>query len=154
MNRLFQMGAATLTALLLLSACGGEPEQPAANAGASASRSAPAPNAAPVPALAGAWTVIAINGAAPRQVWPMAVTATAGEFAIQSDCRRFAWAYRQDRNIVEFKPLATRECARMRSPDESQVGDLVGFANIAMFTDAGREVEITGPGGRLTLARR
>jgi hypothetical protein len=145
---------AGLPVLMLLAACGGAAEQPAANAGANESSPAAKPATAPVPSLAGTWTVTKINGAAPRQVWPLAVTATADEFAIQSECRRFAWKYRQDRNIVQFTPLPVRDCARQRSPDETQIEDPITLANIAMFSGEGNEVQITGPGGRMTLVRR
>jgi hypothetical protein len=155
MNRTSCLAAAISPVLMLLAACGGGSEQPAVNASANESSPAPKPAAAaPVPSLAGTWAVTKINGAAPRQVWPMTATFAPDAFTIQSECRRFVWKYRQQGNIVEFTSPAVRDCSRMRSPDETQIEDPVTLANIAMFSDDGREVQITGPGGRITLTKR
>lgn len=148
------MTRALLPLLLLLAACGREPEQPAAANAAENQADAAAPAPAAVPSLTGAWTVTQINGAAPEQVWPMTVQVTPDRFTVTSECRTFAWGFRQDRNVVQFSPQAGSDCARVKSPAELVVEKPIGLANIAMFSNEGREVELSGPGGRVTLARR
>ena len=143
--------SAALAAMILLTSCGRPAEQPAAN---QAAKAPPKPAAAPVPSLAGTWTVTNINGYPPTQVWPLAATAAGDQFTVRSDCRTFVWKYRQDRNIVQLTPQPTRECSRGRSPDEERIEEPVTLANIAMFSKDGREVQLTGSGGRITLARR
>jgi hypothetical protein len=137
--------------LAFVGACSPSADQPPANK----ADSAQAPQAAPaVPPLAGEWTVTQIDGQAPDQIWPMTATAADGRFIIHSECRQLSWTYRQDRNIVQFAPAAGKECGRVRSPAEHQADKAVKLANIAMFSDEGRAVELSGPGGRLAMTRR
>jgi len=145
------MKQTVLAVSLLLAACSPSAEPPPAN-GAEPQTEAAAPSA--VPPLAGSWTVTAINGEAPGQVWPMTVEASAGRFTLKSECRSFSWAYTQDRNLVRFTSQPGRDCARTRSPAELMVEKPVDLANIAMFTDEGRSVELSGPGGRVSMTRR
>jgi len=92
--------------------------------------------------------------AAALSVWPMTVEASGGRFTLSSECRSFAWSYTQDRNVVAFTSQPGRDCARVRSPAELSVEKPVSLANIAMFSNEGREVELSGPGGRVAMARR
>ena len=155
------MTRAVLPILVLVSACGQGAEQPQANsAGNAAANQAAAnaaqPAAAAVPSLVGEWTITSINGRAPDQIWPMVARVTADSFTIQSECRRMAWTFRQDRNVIQLAPDpgSSTDCARVRSPAELMIEKPVGLANIAMFGSDGREVELTGPGGRVTMTRR
>ncbi len=144
----------TLVLLLLLSACGGPAEEPAANQPqANAAEPAPAPKA-DVPSLAGEWTITQVNGAAPRQTWPMTASVGDGRFTIQSECRTFTWALSQQGNIVQFTSGSAGGCERTRSPAEEMIEQPVGQANIAMFSNEGREVQLSGPGGIVTMTRQ
>lgn len=142
-----------LPVFLALAACGQPAEQPAANR---AEPAAEQPEVAPVPSLEGEWTISRINGAAPDQVWPMNVSIGGGRLLIRSECRTMAWSFRQDRNIVQLEPDpgASADCARVRSPAEVLVEKPIELANIAMFSNDGREVQLTGPGGSVTIAQR
>ena len=143
--------------ILLLAACGQPAEQPAANQPANETEATAAePEAAAVPSLQGEWAITEIKGDAPDQIWPMVARIGADSFVIQSECRRMAWGFRQDRNIVQLTPDpgSSAECARPRSPAEQLVEKPVSLANIAMFSKEGREVELSGPGGRVIMTRR
>ena len=135
----------------LFAACSPPAEAPPANL---AEPEAAAAAQAEAPSLDGAWTVTAINGAPPAQVWPMTVEIAGGSFALTSECRRMEWGISQDRNIVRFTPRPGRECARVKSPAELMVEKPIGLANIAMFSNEGSEVELSGPGGRIAMSRR
>ena len=140
--------------LLLLSACGA-PEQPAANAVENeANSTAPEPTPPAVPSLAGEWRITQIAGMAPDQVWPMNVSVAGGRFTLASECRRMEWGLAQNRNVVQFTPRPGQDCARVRSPAELMIEKPIGLANIAMFANDGRDVELSGPGGRVMMTRR
>jgi hypothetical protein len=143
---------ALIPIVLLLSACGQPAEQPAANQ--AEPQAAEQQEAAPVPSLAGSWTITTINGAAPDQVWPMTVSVGEGRFTIASECRRMAWSFNQDRNIVELEPAAGADCPRVRSPAEIAIEKPLNLANIAIFSNEGAEVQLSGPGGTVTMVRR
>ena len=141
-----------LPLVLLVAACSGT-EQPATNA-VENEADASAADPAAVPSLVGAWRITQINGAAPVQVWPMTAEVTADRFTLTSECRKMAWEFKQDRNVVQLTPQAGQDCARARSPAEISVEKPVGLANIAIFSNEGRDVDLSGPGGRLTMTRR
>jgi hypothetical protein len=147
------LNGSILAILLSVAACSQGAEQPATN------RTQPSEDrqeAAPVPSLAGEWIVTQINGTNPDQIWPMTAEVGNGRFTIVSECRKTAWNVRQDRNIVQFTPApeASVDCARIQSPAEEVADKAIKLANIAMFVDEGRTVEISGPGGRLAMTRR
>jgi hypothetical protein len=148
------MTRSILPLLLLLSACEGA-QQPADKVVGNEANAVTADQApAAAPSLVGGWTVTQINGAAPVQVWPMTVAVTADRFTLTSECRQMAWGLKQDRNVVRLTPQAGRDCARVRSPAELTIEKPLNLANIAMFSNEGRQVELSGPGGRVTLTRR
>jgi hypothetical protein len=158
MNRF--VTSAALVILVATAACSGEKREPAANEAANGTANTTANEAAPpaaaVPSLVGEWTVTQINGKASDQVWPMIARVTPDRFTIASECRKMAWSFHQDRNVVhlEADSAGSAECGRVRSPAENAVEKPVGLANIAMFSDRGRSVELSGPGGRVTMTRR
>jgi hypothetical protein len=138
---------------LALAACSKPAEQqPAANNAAAPEANAVAQ--APVPSLEGEWVVDQTNGKTPDQVWPMTAEATKDRFTIHSECRTMSWTYTQNRNLVTFTPVAGGECSRVRSPAEDIANATVKLANIAMFSDEGRTVQISGPGGTISMSRR
>ena len=145
MNRLI------LPFLLCVAACSPAAEQPAAN---QAEASAAQEEAAPVPALAGNWNVTAINGKPLTQIFTMTAAVTGDRLTINSDCVAMTWSYRQDRNLVTFTKVSTRECPRGRTLNEDQAEKALGMANIAIFSDEGREVQLSGAGGTVTMTRR
>lgn len=139
-----------LPMLLLLAACTPAADEPANEADAPAAEE----EAAPVPSLAGDWRVSAINGRGLTQPHPMDASFTGDRLTIRSDCVRMAWDYHQDRNIVTFGSVSESGCPGSRMPDESQVQGAISQANIAMFSQNGDEVNLSGPGGSVTMTRR
>ena len=136
--------------VLLLAACSPSAEQPPAK-----QAETPAPEAKePVPSLEGEWVVDQLNGAALDQTWPMTAEATANKFTIVSECRRLTYAMTQQGNIVKFTPLPGGDCERFKSPAEFLAEKGVELANIAMFADDGRTVQLSGPGGTVSMSRR
>lgn len=139
-------------AVLSLAACSKPAEQPAANNAASVAASETAQ--VPVPSLEGEWVVEEANGQAPDQIWPMTAEATKDRFTITSECRKMGWTFKQDRNLVQFTSAAGVECGRVRSPAELLANNTVKLANTAIFSDEGKTVQISGPGGTVTMTRR
>jgi hypothetical protein len=138
---------------LSLAACSqsADQRQPVAN-NAEGAESAPAQ--APAPSLEGEWVVEQANGKAPDQLWPMTAEATKDRFTIVSECRRMSWTFKQDGNFIQFRPASGVECGRVRSPAELLADSTVKLANTAFFTDDGRTVQISGPGGTISMTRR
>ena len=139
-------------AVLSLGACSKPAEQPAANTSAPAATNETAQAA--VPSLEGDWVVEQANGQAPDQIWPMTADATKDHFTILSECRKMGWTYKQDRNLVQFTPAAGVECGRVRSPAELLANNTVKLANTVIFSDEGKTVQISGPGGTISMTRR
>lgn len=147
--------SSSLMLLLLLCACGPTAEEPANQAEPAASQPARSEQEKRViPSLAGQWTVTHINQAAPRQTWPLEAAVTDSRLTLQSECVRMAWDYRQDGNIVQFTSVPVESCERVLSPAEEMVSEPIGLANIAMFSNEGREVLLSGPGGTVAMRRR
>ncbi len=142
--------------IVLLAACGQPAGEPATNQPANVVTENLSKPAADVPSLVGEWTIATIKGNPPDQIWPMVARVTPDSFSIQSECRRFAWTFRQNGNVVQLAPdpRSSADCARVRSPAEDLIEKPVGLANIAMFSDEGRKVELSGPGGLVTMTRR
>ena len=141
-------------AVLCLAACSKETPAPANNANSVETNTAEAPAA--VPSLVGLWTVSQINGAAPDQIWPMTAEITADKFVLTSECRKLGYDFHQDRNIIHLTPSAaiSANCGRVKSPAEQAIEKPLSLANIAMFSNEGRSVEFSGPGGRVMMSRR
>ena len=138
---------------LALVACSRSAEQqPAANNAATPEAKEVAQ--APVPSLEGDWVVEQANGKTPDQIWPMTADVTKDRFTIHSECRTMTWTFTQNRNLVQFTPVPGGECGRVRSPAEDIASATVKLANIAMFSDEGRTVQISGPGGTISMTRR
>ena len=135
---------------LLLTACSPSAEQPAAN-----QAETPAPEARErVPSLEGEWVVDQLNGGALDQTWPMTAEVTADKFTIVSECHRLRYEMSQQGNIVKFTQVPGDDCARFKSPAEQLAEKSVKLANIAMFSDDGRTVQLSGPGGTVSMSRR
>ena len=140
-----------LSALALsLAACSPSAEQPPANQVES-----PAPEEKkPVPSLEGEWVVDQLNGGALDQTWPMTAEVTADKFTIVSECHRLRYEMSQQGYIVKFTQVPGDDCARFKSPAEQLAEKSVKLANIAMFSDDGRTVQLSGPGGTVSMSRR
>jgi hypothetical protein len=65
-----------------------------------------------------------------------------------------SWTYRQDRNLIQFTPATGVECSRVRSPAELLANNTVKLANTVIFSDEDRTMQISGPGGTITMTRR
>ena len=139
-------------AVLSLAACSQPAEQPPANEAAAAEANDIAQ--APVPSLEGEWVVEQGNSKPLDQIWPMTAEATKDRFTITSECRQMSWTFKQDRNLVQFTPAGGAECGRVRSPAELLANNTVKLANTVVFAEEGRAVQISGPGGTLSLTRR
>ena len=141
-------------AILSLAACSDQADQqpPAANEGAAVEANEAAQAA--VPSLEGEWVVEQANGKAPDQIWPMTAEATKDRFTIVSECRKMSWTFKQDRNLIQFTPSAGVECGRVRSPAELLANNTAKLANTVIFSDEGRAVQISGPGGTISMTRR
>jgi len=109
---------------------------------------------AAVPSLEGEWVVEQLNGNNPDQIWPMTAEATKDHFTIISECRKMSWTFKQDRNLIQFTPSAGVECGRVRSPAELLASNTAKLANTVIFSDEGRAVQISGPGGTISMTRR
>lgn len=136
---------------LCLAGCSPAAEERAAN-----QVQAPAAEEKPadVPSLAGEWSVTASGGQPLTQVFPMTASVTGDQVAVHSECVTFNWSYTQNRNAVAFKPGAIKRCARNQTQNENEVQRAIDRGNIALFSNEGREVQISGSGGTVTLTRR
>jgi hypothetical protein len=144
------MKTSTLPVLLLVAACSPAPQEPVANQTepVEAEKRVEA-----VPALAGEWTVSQVNGRPLSQPHPIAANFGEDRLSVRSDCVRMGWAYTQDRNIVSFTSPSDQGCPGRRTGDETEAKRAVTLANIAMFSNDGQEVQLSGAGGSLTMTR-
>ena len=137
--------------ILCVAGCSPAANQPARNeVGTNAAQERPAE----VPSLAGEWSVSASSGKPLTQVFPMTASVSGNQITVHSECVSLAWSYTQDRNIVAFKPGAVRHCGRNQTQNENEVQRAIGGATIALFSNEGREVQLSGSGGTVTLTRR
>ena len=142
-------------AIISLAACSKDAPPPATNdVNAVETNTAEAPAA--VPSLVGTWTVSQINGQAPNQVWPMTAQISADKFVLVSECRKLGYDFHQDRNLIHLTPsaAASANCGRSKSPAEQFIEKPLSMANIAMFSNEGRSVELSGAGGRIMMTRK
>ena len=142
-------------AIFALAACSKEaPPPPANDVNTLEANTAQAPAA--VPSLVGSWTVSQIGGQAPNQVWPMTAEISADNFVLASECRKVGYDFHQDRNVIHLTPNAAAgaSCGRAKSPAEIAIERPLSLANIAMFSNEGRSVELSGPGGRIMMTRK
>jgi hypothetical protein len=137
--------------ILCVAGCSPATDQPATN---QTDKPTVQEKPAEVPSLAGEWNVTASNGKPLTQVFPMTASVSRDQLTVHSECVSFAWAYTQDRNIVSFKPGAVRHCERNQTQNENEAQRAIGGANIALFLQEGREVQLSGNGGTVTLTRR
>ena len=58
--------------------------------------------------------------------------------------------------VVEFGPvpMAVSHCGRNQTQNENEAQRAIGAATIALFSNEGREVQLSGSGGTVTLTRR
>jgi hypothetical protein len=145
MNRL------SMLAVLCVAGCSPTTDEPAAN---QVERPVTETKPAEPPALTGEWDVTALGGQPLQQVFPMRASFAEGQMTVRSECVTFVWNYTQDRNIVAFKPVSSRGCGRNQTTNENEIERAMKGANIALFAQEGREVQLSGNGGTATLARR
>ena len=139
-------------AVLSVGACSQPAQQPPANEATNVNANDVAE--APVPSLEGEWVVEQGNSKPLDQLWPMTAEATKDRFTLTSGCRKMSWTFKQNRNLVQFTPAGGVECGRVRSPAELLANNTVKLANTVVFAEEGRAVQISGPGGTLSLTRR
>ncbi|MGH6707058.1 MAG: hypothetical protein ACREB1_09655 [Sphingomicrobium sp.] len=145
---------APIAALMLLAACGG-PESPAPPQANEASAPAKAP--AEIPGLKGNWAVSRIGGIPDAASLGMTAAITKDAVTLSTGCFRRAWTYTQNRNVVAFtaSPGGSSNCGGS-SPGAAAETAYAALteANIAIFSKDGREANLSGTGGTLTLERR
>ena len=141
-------------AVMALAACSKEAPPPANDVNVAETNTVQAPAA--VPSLVGSWTVSQISGQAPNQVWPMTAQISADKFVLVSECRKLGYDFHQDRNVIRLTPnvAASASCGRAKSPAEIAIEKPLSLANIAMFSNEGSSVELSGPGGRIMMTRK
>ena len=144
MNRL------SMLAVLCVAGCSPTADEPAANQVEKPAETKPAEP----PSLTGEWDVTALGGQALQQVFPMRASFAGGQMTVRSECVTFVWNYTQDRNVVAFKPISSRGCGRNQTTNENEIERAMKGANIALFAQDGREVQLSGNGGTATLTRR
>ncbi len=138
---------------LSIAACSKPAEQsPAANHAEAVSANETAQT--PVPSLEGMWSIDQLNGNKPDQIWPMSAEVTKDKFTIVSECRRMSWSMKQNRNLLQFTPIPSGECGRVRSPAEIVADKTIKLGTMAVFSDEGRTAQISGAGGTLTMTRK
>ena len=145
------MNRMTMIATFCVAACSPGADEPAVN---QTERPAAVEKPAEVPSLAGEWSVTALGGKPLQQVFPMTATVTVDTMTVHSECVTFAWSYTQDRNIVAFKPISTKNCVRNQTTNENEMDRAMKGATIALFSSEGKEVQLSGNGGTATLTRR
>lgn len=145
---------APIAALLILAACGGRenPAPPQANETA-----APVKAPSEVPSLEGSWAVRRIGGAPDAASLGMTAAITNDAVTLSTGCFRRAWTYTQNRNVVAFtaSPGGSSNCGGS-SPGAAAETAYAALteANIAIFSKDGKEANLSGTGGTLTLERR
>ena len=144
MNRL------SMLAVLCVAGCSPTADEPAANQVEKPAETKPAEP----PSLTGEWDVTALGGQALQQVFPMRASFAGGQMTVRSECVTFVWNYTQERNIVAFKPVSRGGCGRNQTTNENEIERAMKGANIALFAQEGREVQLSGNGGTATLSRR
>ncbi len=150
MRRLFAFAA-----LCSVAACGQqEPAGPPANQAEATSAAAPAE--AGVPELAGQWQVTALDGRPVSAGSAMTATFAIGKVSISSGCVRRAWSYTQKRNVVSFAPDPTGSSTcegRGTTAEQETAYATLQDASIAIFSGGGKQADLSGTGGNLTLRR-
>jgi hypothetical protein len=145
----------TIATLLLIAGCA---QQKDSNAPTSNdAEAAPAETAAAtVPALEGEWQVAKVDG---RPVGPgSAMVAAFGDdkVRIAAGCSHRAWTFTQKRNIVSFSadPGGSANCENPPNSDQEAAIHALDRATMAIFDKDGREANLSGNGGNVTLVRR
>ena len=142
---------APIAALLLLAACG----QQEATVAAQANEAAKAP--VEVPSLEGSWAISRIGGVLDAAKLGMTAAITKDSVTLSSGCFRRAWTYTQNRNVVAFtaSPGGSSNCGGgPPSAGAETAYAALTEANIAIFSRDGKEANLSGTGGGLTLERR
>jgi hypothetical protein len=112
---------------------------------------------AAVPALDGQWSVAAIDGKPVSAGSAMTATFAAGRVNIASGCIRRGWTYTQKGNVVSFAtdPGSSANCGGGVPSGEQEIAyAALERASIAIFDKDGKEANLSGTGGNLTLRRR
>lgn len=145
-----------LPALLLVAACGQQDDRPAA-ANEVGGAPAAAPAADSVPSLEGQWRVATIDGRPVGARTAMTASFAGGKASIASGCVRRGLTYTQKRNVVSFAadPSGSSNCeGRGTSAEHETAYVALQGASIALFRKQGREANLSGNGGNVSLERR
>ncbi|WP_187107710.1 hypothetical protein [Sphingomonas xanthus] len=147
-----------MTALiaLLLAGCAAEPASGPTNDAAANDAAEAAAAPAEVPALDGSWAVTASSVGPAAQSLGMTAAFANGTATFSVGCLRRAWSYNQQRNSVAFTPSpgGSSNCGGTPSADAEFVFAQLGDMNIAVFANEGRQANLSGTSGTITLERR
>ena len=143
-----------IAALLIVAACS-QQENPAPPQANEAAEPAAVPTA--VPSLEGSWAVTKVGGVPDAAALGMTAAITKDSVTLSTGCLRRAWTYTQKRNVVAFtaSPGGSSNCGgNSPSAGAETAYAVVTEANIAVFSKDGKQADLSGTGGTLTLERR
>ena len=143
----------SVAALLSIAACG--QQETAAPANESAAEANPPASEKPAPSLEGQWAITAVDGRPSGA--GMTASFAGGKASIVAGCVRRAWTYTQKRNEVAFtaNPAGSSNCEGQGTSAQQETAVVaLQEASIAIFNEDGREANLSGTGGNLTLRRR
>ena len=146
----------TICILLLVAGCSQQKASSEAADKAVNSMEAP-PAELAVPSLEGRWQISATNGRPVVGSSAMVAAFKAGKVSVTSGCLRRAWTYTQKRNAVSFtaNPGDSANCGGgVPGADQEAAYDAIDFATMVVFNKDGREANLSGNGGGITLERR
>ena len=150
------MRVLTSVALLLVAGCSQQAGKNEATANVAASNT-PADAAKPeVPALDGEWQLNKIDGRPVDAGSSTVASFGGGKLSITAGCSRRAWTFTQKRNIVAFTadPRGSSNCQSPPNVDQEAAIHALDRATMAIFGNEGREANLSGDGGNVTLVRR
>ena len=142
----------TLAALLLVAGCRQQTDQNGTMAN-EAGEALQAP-AVEVPSLNGAWKLTEVDGR-PIDGGSTVATFADGALRIVAGCSRRAWTFTHQRNIVSFAadPGGSANCESPPTSRQDAAFRAVDRATMAIFDPDGREANLSGGGGNVTLER-
>ena len=151
------MRVLTSVALLLVAGCSQQQAEKAEATANEAAANRPADTAKPeVPALDGQWQLSKIDGRPLDRGSSTVASFGGGKLSITAGCSRRAWTFTQKRNIVAFTadPGGISNCQSPPNVDQEAAIHALDRATMAIFTNEGREANLSGDGGNVTLVRR
>jgi hypothetical protein len=145
----------TIAALLLVVACS-RPADQSAEAANDVAATAREPERASTPLLEGEWQLTKVDGSPIDGGSTVVATFGGGTVRVAAGCLRRTWSFTQKRNIVSFAadPNGSANCEVSPTTDQEAAFHALDRATMAIFDKQGREANLSGNGGNVTLVRR